>query len=180
MRKIGVRGSCAAVTVALALHASPVTSATQTVTYAYDALGRLAGATYDGVVTATYTYDACGNIMATTVESGPVSVDGGPPSLARLELAPAAPNPFSGDTALRFELPAAGRARLVVYDLAGRRVRTLVESVLAAGRHVTRWDGRDEAGRLVGSGLFLARLETGAGARTRRIIRLGAVPAALE
>ena len=80
---------------------------------------------------------------------------------AALRLAPNVPNPFNPQTTLRFSLPAAGRARLSVFDVAGRLVRTLVDADLAAGGHEVVWDGRDEGGRDVGSGSYLARLESG-------------------
>lgn len=71
------------------------------------------------------------------------------------------PNPFNPRTALRFELPQAGFVRLSVYDVAGHRVRTLIEDSLPSGSHEAAWDGRDASGREVGSGSYLARLEFG-------------------
>lgn len=71
----------------------------------------------------------------------------------------ASPNPFNPRTTLRFDLPRAGAARLAVFDLAGRQVRTLVDGSLPPGPHAIAWDGRDDAGRPVGSGAYVARLE---------------------
>jgi hypothetical protein len=70
-----------------------------------------------------------------------------------------APNPFNPRTTIRFTLPADGGARLAIYDLAGRLVRTLVAGSLAAGEHEAVWDGCDDAGRAQASGSYLARLE---------------------
>lgn len=84
-------------------------------------------------------------------------------------LHPGFPNPFNPSTTLAFELPAAGRARVAVFDLAGRLVRTLVEAPLGAGPHRATWDGRDDAGRVVGAGTYLARLEAGNTASTTRL-----------
>lgn len=78
---------------------------------------------------------------------------------ARLHLFPVRPNPFNPRTTLRFDLPEPGFARLCVYDVAGHFVRTLVAGNLPAGSHEAAWDGRDAAGREVGSGSYLARLE---------------------
>ncbi len=68
------------------------------------------------------------------------------------------PNPFRPSTTLTFALPSAGHARLVITDVAGRRVRTLVDAELSAGAHDIPWDGRDDAGQPVPQGMFLCRL----------------------
>jgi predicted outer membrane repeat protein len=78
---------------------------------------------------------------------------------ARARLLPAVPNPFNPATELRFELPAGGRAALALFDARGRRVRTLLdESLLPAGSFAIPWDGRDERGGSVASGVYFARL----------------------
>jgi hypothetical protein len=77
---------------------------------------------------------------------------------AAARLYPNQPNPFNPQTTLRFDLPEAGRARLVVYDVAGRQVRILVDGERTAGSNEAVWDGRDEGGKAVGSGTYLARL----------------------
>ncbi len=82
------------------------------------------------------------------------------------------PNPFNPRTTIRFELPEGGAVRLSVFDVAGRLVRTLVDGGLAQGSHEYAWDGRDEAGRAVGSGSYLARLEFGGRVET---VRMGLV-----
>jgi len=69
------------------------------------------------------------------------------------------PNPFNPQTTLRFDLARAGRTELAIYDLQGRRVRVLVAEVLAAGRHEVNWNGADELGRSVASGVYFARLQ---------------------
>ncbi|MBK7049167.1 MAG: right-handed parallel beta-helix repeat-containing protein [bacterium] len=79
------------------------------------------------------------------------------------------PNPFNPQTTIRFQLPTAGRAQLQIFDLAGRLVRTLVDDNLDAGGHEAVWDGRDAAGRDVGSGSYLARLECGGKVETARL-----------
>lgn len=74
------------------------------------------------------------------------------------------PNPFNGQTTLRFELAEPGPVKLTIYNLAGQAVRVLVDGVLPAGEHQVVWDGRDEGGREVGSGLYEAQFH-GAGHR---------------
>lgn len=78
---------------------------------------------------------------------------------ARPRLLPAAPNPFNPRTTIAFELPHAGRVDLSVHDAAGRRVRSLLGGVfVAAGRHSATWDGRDDTGTAVASGIYHLRL----------------------
>jgi hypothetical protein len=76
-------------------------------------------------------------------------------------LLPARPNPFNPRTTLRFELPAAAHARLEIFDLAGRRIRTLVSTSLSAGPHEVTWDGTDARGCAAPSGNYVARLTAG-------------------
>ena len=78
-----------------------------------------------------------------------------------LQLAPAWPNPFNPHTNFEFTVAATGPARLRVFDLRGRLVAGLVDGVIAAGRHQAAWDGRDQSGRDLPSGVYLARLEAG-------------------
>lgn len=79
------------------------------------------------------------------------------------------PNPFNPRTTIRFKLPEGGHARLDLFDVAGRLVRTLVDAELAAGEHDIAWDGRDAGGRDVGSGSYLARLVSGDRVETARL-----------
>jgi hypothetical protein len=99
------------------------------------------------------------------------AVDGGVPPVA-LALAPAQPNPASGESHLAFMLPHPGGARLVLLDVAGRCVRTLVDGPLAAGTHAVAWDGRDDHGARAPAGLYWARLEAGGETAVRRLVRV--------
>ncbi len=81
------------------------------------------------------------------------------PLPAELVFAGASPNPFRGETALRFALPRGTHVRLMVFDAAGRRVRTLADGSFPAGEHVARWDGCDTGGSAVSSGLYFVRFE---------------------
>jgi hypothetical protein len=71
------------------------------------------------------------------------------------------PNPFNPGTTIRYALPASSPVRLAVYNLLGARVSVLVDEAQPAGDHSAYWDGRDEFGRVVPSGLYLYRLEAG-------------------
>jgi hypothetical protein len=75
------------------------------------------------------------------------------------------PNPFNPQTTLRFDIARAGPVSLEIYDLAGRRVITLVNESLPAGAHQRQWDGRDELGRTLSSGVYYGRLTTVEGAQ---------------
>ena len=87
----------------------------------------------------------------------------GAPKVVRLE--PGYPNPFGFRTQFTYGLPKAGPVRLVVYDLQGRQVATVVNEVQAAGWRSVFWDGRE-----VASGMYFARLESGDEVSTRKII----------
>ncbi len=70
------------------------------------------------------------------------------------------PNPFNPETRITFAMPADGKADLVIYDLLGNHVRTLVSANLRAGEHQIVWDGRDEASRMAASGVYFYELKT--------------------
>ena len=86
------------------------------------------------------------------------------PALAHLH--PAAPNPFNPATDLRFTLDRDGRVALAIYDARGRRVRTFPDAAYPAGDHALRWNGRDDTGRQVASGVYEVRLVAHLGRRT--------------
>ncbi len=95
------------------------------------------------------------------------------PDLAAAPAAPVLlagyPNPFNPATTIGFSLPAAGPVRLFVCDVRGRRIRSLVDGTLPAGRHEVVWRGRDESGRSVAAGIYFYRLEAGAFRDSRRL-----------
>jgi hypothetical protein len=87
----------------------------------------------------------------------PVSVpESGPAN--RFALAPPRPNPSFGRATLDFTVPQAAHVSVVIYDVAGRVVRKLVDDPLPAGQHSTVWDCRDQSGRAVPTGLYLVRV----------------------
>jgi hypothetical protein len=81
-----------------------------------------------------------------------------PPVEHRLGLAQNRPNPFNPSTTIYFSVERDGPVRLNVYDLAGRHVRTLTDREYGAGEWSVTWDGRDDDGRGMPSGLYLYRL----------------------
>jgi hypothetical protein len=80
------------------------------------------------------------------------------------------PNPFEDGTSIRYSIPRAMAVRLVVYDIGGRAVRTLVQGSEAPGERRARWDGRDAFGARVRPGIYLYRLEAGGMSVTRKMI----------
>ena len=82
------------------------------------------------------------------------------------------PNPFSPDTRIRFDLPKAGPVGLSIYSVNGRLIRKLVNDTRPAGRHITSWDGRNDAGDKVGSGVYFYRLIAQGAEESRRMILL--------
>ncbi len=92
-----------------------------------------------------------------------VSGIGDPVPAAADRLAAARPNPFNPATTIDYALAAAGRVRLEVFSLDGRRVAVLVDAEQAVGPHSAVWRGRDGAGRAVASGTYVYRLTTPGG-----------------
>ncbi|MEN8008254.1 MAG: choice-of-anchor D domain-containing protein [Candidatus Krumholzibacteriota bacterium] len=94
----------------------------------------------------------------------------GTPAVTRI--LPNAPNPFNPETDIRFELSRPGQVRLVVFDVTGRRVKTLHDGHLEAGPHSLVWQGRDDGGRPVASGLYYLRMDTVEGVQHRKMMLL--------
>jgi len=97
---------------------------------------------------------------------------GAPPLASALVLHPNMPNPFNPTTTIRFEMPVAGDVTLTVYDVRGTRVRTLVRESRAEGTHAVTWDGRNDRGEQVGSGVYLYRLDAAGTSQTRKMVLL--------
>jgi len=80
------------------------------------------------------------------------------------------PNPFNPSTVISYQLPMQSEVRLSIYNLRGQVVRTLVAEQKSAGRHSVRWDGRDNAGNAVASGVFIVKMTTPQAAVSRKIM----------
>ncbi len=85
------------------------------------------------------------------------------------QLHPNYPNPFNPETTITFETARAGWVRVQIFDLLGRRVRTLLQQLLPAGAHAVQWDGRDDHNTPVGSGTYLYQLVTDGFVSARRM-----------
>jgi flagellar hook assembly protein FlgD len=105
------------------------------------------------------------------VEEGPS------PSLPRdFALGQNYPNPFSregvNETFIGLQLPRAAQIQLEVFDVAGRKIRTLVQNRRAAGAYAERWDGKTDAGAPAPSGIYVYRLQAEGFTQSRKLILL--------
>jgi hypothetical protein len=99
--------------------------------------------------------------FATSIERTPAS---------SLSLLPNTPNPFGTSTTIPFRLERSDDASIIVYDARGSRVRELEHKFFLAGEHAVDWDGRDDGGRAVASGVYFCRLRSGGGEAIRKLV----------
>jgi hypothetical protein len=91
---------------------------------------------------------------------------------ARFTMYQNVPNPFNPSTKIRFTIPETGHVGLKIYDVAGRLVRTLVDRRLVADHYEVSWDGTNNGGRQVASGIYFYRIVAGKHSRTRKMVLL--------
>jgi len=82
------------------------------------------------------------------------------------------PNPFNSSTIFKYEIPYRTSVDLSIYDILGRKIKTLIRRELPAGSYQTSWDGRGETGNPVPSGVYLYRLKTTSTELSRKMILL--------
>jgi hypothetical protein len=82
------------------------------------------------------------------------------------------PNPFNPQTAIRFSLSSKENVTLAIYDVSGRLVRVLMSGARDKGTHSITWDGRNDAGATVGSGVYFYRLDAGKFTATKKMVML--------
>jgi hypothetical protein len=80
------------------------------------------------------------------------------------------PNPFNPETDISFSLPEKTEVSLIIYNILGERIQTLVSGYMRAGTHTVHWNGRDEAGNLVSSGIYFYRLKTDGFVETKKMV----------
>jgi len=119
--------------------------------------------------------DASGNwgpagSLGVTV-AGPGGEDGGDGDFRNF-LGQAVPNPTHGSSTIRFGLAEPGTVRLHIFDLQGRRVRTLVDDVLDPGEYSVSWDGRNESGLAAAAGIYFLQLSGPAGTYRAKLVRV--------
>lgn len=102
-----------------------------------------------------------------------VSIDPGNGRAApKFELFHNYPNPFNPETTVEFEIPFREHVKLSVYNILGQRVKTLADDVYQSGRHRLQWDGRNEQGERVASGIYILHIKAGSFARNQRMVLL--------
>lgn len=99
--------------------------------------------------------------------SGQVSIEGLP---VNFELLQNYPNPFNGTTKIQFKIPeASNRVSIVIYDVSGRKIKTLVNRAYDAGNYTITWDGTNDMQQTVSSGLYFYRIDSGNFSKTQKL-----------
>lgn len=80
------------------------------------------------------------------------------------------PNPSRDNSTIKFALPQAGQVKIEIYNIAGQRVKTLVNGSLGAGYHQITWNGRNEAGQKVANGVYMYRMNSGSFTATKKLL----------
>jgi flagellar hook assembly protein FlgD len=81
------------------------------------------------------------------------------------------PNPFNPETTISFaKLDGNNRTEIAIYNLKGQKIKTLLNEVLPAGRHSVLWNGTDESGKKVASGVYFYKMKSGSFNSTRKMI----------
>jgi len=80
------------------------------------------------------------------------------------------PNPFNPSTDIRFAVPQTSQVRIAIYSVLGQEVRTLFEGQKEQGVHVVRWDGKDNDGKSLSSGVYLYRMNAGTFTSTHKML----------
>ncbi|HQE61203.1 MAG TPA: FlgD immunoglobulin-like domain containing protein, partial [Candidatus Latescibacteria bacterium] len=107
-------------------------------------------------------------ILAADINDGEYRISGVRPVALALEQN--VPNPFNPSTTIQFRVPDAGFVSVAIYGIDGQLVRSLVNRSVEAGPHEVVWDGRDNAGRAVASGVYVYRLTSDRGVISRRMV----------
>lgn len=106
---------------------------------------------------------------------GQVSLNARTPSLAlptEFTLSQNVPNPFNPSTLVSFALPTAARVNLSIYNVLGQHVKTLVDTDMRAGYQTVTWDGTDNTGHTVASGVYFYKLNAGDFTATKKMLML--------
>ncbi|HQU72826.1 MAG TPA: FlgD immunoglobulin-like domain containing protein, partial [Calditrichia bacterium] len=111
-------------------------------------------------------------VAFTLIVDDQVGIDGPQTLPSTIAVAQNYPNPFNPTTTIAYELPRAGEVSLVIYNVLGQVVRTLVSGQHGAGRFQAIWDARNDLGERVGSGIYLYRFDSGDYHEIRKMILL--------
>ncbi len=156
-----------------------------TLTYAWSVNGTAVSSHDSSAFTTTFPKSDSGNVTVKVVvtDLGGLSVNhswlflvtavneiSGPPKA--FALGQNYPNPFNPSTVVRFDVKNTSYVRLVIYDILGREVRTLVNDNMAAGSYTATWDGLNDHGQQVGSGIYLYKMDAGQFTSVKKMILL--------
>ena len=132
--------------------------------------GRIAHIAFSGNLAGTFYLDDIRLVKAMPTITAVTEEQVGLPG--RFALEQNYPNPFNRSTMIRFALPENAAVTLEVFNLLGQKVATLMEGAREAGTYTLRWEGRDDDGRALASGVYLYRLRTGDGTQveTRKLV----------
>jgi len=130
--------------------------------------GEIKIATYNQIVDEWKTvYDSVGYIYNAPTQT---SVKNRNSDILDFQLEQNYPNPFNLETKLFFQLTATKQVNLAIYDVLGKKVRTLVNSEMTSGSHQVIWDGKDELGNVVSSGIYMYQLKTNENLSTLKML----------
>ena len=101
-----------------------------------------------------------------------VSVNGTDPLPHTFALEQNFPNPFNPVTTIQYRLPKRTQVELAVYDIAGKKLRTLINATQRGGLQTVTWDGKDEHGRMVAAGVYFYHLKAGGYTESRKMVLL--------
>jgi photosystem II stability/assembly factor-like uncharacterized protein len=111
-----------------------------------------------------------GTILSTTTGGEPLSVPSSEVIPREFGLLQNYPNPFNPTTTMSYSLPSQQQVRLNIFNTLGQQIATLVNEIQQAGRHTLQWNGTDDNGNRVASGIYLYRLEAGRYRETKKML----------
>jgi subtilisin family serine protease len=121
------------------------------------------------------TYNSGANVVTQACESGPVFSDGSPTMIATNDVVTHSeiyPNPFNAGANISFTLREGGDVQLAIYNVLGRKVRHLADGYYSEGTHTVQFDGTDDRGRELASGMYFYRLKTIGFVESRKMLLL--------
>jgi len=117
-----------------------------------------------------------GNLMITAFTTDTTTITGNEQVIPTIpksyELSQNYPNPFNPTTAIKYQLPESQNVTLEIYNSLGEKIRTLVNYYQNAGYHTAQWDGMNNAGHSVASGMYLYRITAGKFTSVKKMLLL--------
>jgi hypothetical protein len=119
--------------------------------------------------------------MDTYASNGPflLTIDASAVNVEELKVIPESfalhanyPNPFNPTTTISYDLPKRSQVTLGIYDILGKKIKTLLNQSQDAGKRIAIWDGTDNLGRQVSAGVYLYQIQAGAFTQTRKMLLL--------